>query len=94
MFSAPIISSSGTFVPFYGKIFTPKNSTSPAEIYFFGDEGNDNGLEIVNTDGTDNACYLNSNLYVYAYSKSELKSAIESRANMLSCYYDTTAYDN
>ena len=78
----------GKTVPFYGTIFkgsTTKNS--PAEIYFDGDQNNDDGLDILLDRGADNSCYLNSHLYVYAYSKNDLRSTLQAQGGLLSCYY-------
>ena len=86
----------GKSIPFYGTIFKGSNTKdSPAEIYFDGDQDNDDGLDFLLDKGVDNSAYLNSNLYIYAYSKNALRNGINSRANFLSCYYDAekwTAY--
>ena len=86
----------GKSIPFYGTIFKGSNTKdSPAEIYFDGDQDNDDGLDFLLDKGVDNSAYLNSNLYIYAYSKNALRSDLNNRANFLSCYYDAdtwTAY--
>lgn len=94
------ISSSGTKIPFYGTIFScSTTSTSPAELYFYGDGDNDDGMNIW-VDGSfgvwENSAYLNSTLYVYAYNKSTLRTQVNTcmSAPLLSCYYNTTKWNN
>ncbi|MBR2589670.1 MAG: hypothetical protein IKE65_01975 [Clostridia bacterium] len=89
------IPESGKFVPFYGTIF--KGSTQydePAEIYFDGDQDNDDGLDIKCTNGIANSCYLNSHLYIYAYSKNGLRNDINSKRTLLSCYFNAAKWND
>ena len=79
----------GKNIPFYGTIFKGSNTKdSPAEIYFDGDQDNDDGLDFLLDKGVDNSAYLNSNLYIYAYSKNSLRNTLNARGNLLSCYYN------
>ncbi|MBR0415117.1 MAG: hypothetical protein IJI67_08615 [Clostridia bacterium] len=83
----------GKFVPFYGTIFTGSSTQdAPAEIYFDGDQDNDDGLNILTTTSTDNSCYLNSSLYVYAYSRKNLRTSVDATKGMLSCYYNANKW--
>ena len=83
----------GKTVPFYGTIFTGSSTQdAPAEIYFDGDQKNDDGMDILLDRGADNSCYLNSHLYIYAYSKNALRNDINDNGHLLSCYFDSAKW--
>ncbi|MBE6818854.1 MAG: hypothetical protein E7517_06845 [Ruminococcaceae bacterium] len=85
----------GKTVPFYGTIFTGSSTQdSPAEIYFDGDQGNDDGMDILLDRGADNSAYLNSHLYIYAYSKNALRNEINGKGHLLSCYYNASKWSS
>lgn len=85
-------SSSGTVTtaPFYGTIFAGSSTTnSPAKIAF-------KSVEIESTTGINNSGYVTLDLNIYSYSKSSLRSQINTYKNapMLSCYFNTTRWNN